>query len=186
MRGDVDNMRKEKGKISKQIPARKKNKKSLSMIFLLQARKPSKKIAETEKEMKELQEKVQKMVGHIGNYVHDSVPVFKDEEDENGNDQNVTVSLNLENDRRIAPLLYDGVTPNPLAEKFPHALPSARPGGGPDGSLLQHCDVLARLEGFDAARGIRVAGCKDVFHAWRWRCVELCPSTVCHEIFGGA
>ena len=91
------------------------------------------------------------------------VPVFKDEEDENGNDQNVTVSLHLENDRRIAPLLYDGVTPNPLAEKFPHALPAARPGAGPDGSLLQHCDVLARLEGFDAARGIRVAGARTYF-----------------------
>ena len=136
-------MRKEKGKISKQIPARKKNKEPIDDL-LAASKEASKKIADTEKEMKDLQEKVQKMVGHIGNYVHDSVPVFKDEEDENGNDQNVTVSLTLENDRRIAPLLYDGVTPNPLAEKFPHALPAARPGGGPDGSLLQHCDVLAR------------------------------------------
>ena len=162
MRGDVDDMRKEKGKISKQIPARKKAKEPIDDL-LAASKEASKKIAETEKEMKAVQEKVNNMVKTVGNYVHESVPVFKDEEDENGNDQNVTVSLHLENDRRIAPTLYDGVTPNPLAEKFPNALPSVRPGGGPGGALLQHCDVLARLEGFDAARGVRVAGARTYF-----------------------
>ena len=51
MRGDVDNMRKEKGKISKQIPARKKNKEPIDDL-LAASKEATKKIAETEKEMK--------------------------------------------------------------------------------------------------------------------------------------
>ena len=93
MRGSVDDMRRDKGKISKQIPARKKAKEPIDDL-LAASKEMTKKIAETEQEMKGVEATVKKMLGHIGNYVHDSVPVFKDEEDENGNDQNVTVSVN--------------------------------------------------------------------------------------------
>ena len=123
----------------------------------------TKKIAETEQEMKGVEATVKKMLGHLGNYVHDSVPVFKDEEDENGNDQNVTVSVNKLAERRVSPVLYDGVTANPLAAELPGGLPTAQPGAGPGGALLQHCDVLRRLEGFSPERGSRIAGARTYF-----------------------
>ena len=51
MRGSVDDMRRDKGKISKQIPARKKAKEPIDDL-LAASKEMTKKIAETEQEMK--------------------------------------------------------------------------------------------------------------------------------------
>lgn len=163
LRGAIDNMRKEKGLISKQIPARKKAKEPIDDL-LAASKAKTKEIEEADKELKRLEQLVKDLVGQIGNYIHESVPVFEHENDpETGKSNNVVMEEFRADERRVNTVLYDGVTPNPLAETLPQGLPSVQPGGGPNGSLLQHGDVLARLEGVDMVRGTRVAGNRSYF-----------------------
>ena len=86
---------------------------------------------------------------HRKRKVHESVPVFKDEEDENGNDQIFNRVHQKLNERRVSPILYDGVTPNPLATELPGGLPTAQPTWWPRwgiASALRHSQALGWLQ----------------------------------------
>mmetsp|Transcript_36153 Transcript_36153/g.58463 ORF Transcript_36153/g.58463 Transcript_36153/m.58463 type:complete len:579 (+) Transcript_36153:52-1788(+) len=78
----------------------------------------------------------------VGNYVHDTVPVGDDEDKFN----KIERTWGLEGKR--------GYGSNDT---------KAAPGGGKEGGLLHHHELLSRIDGYDPERGARVAGHRAYF-----------------------
>lgn len=85
MTGDIDDLKKEKNKIQKEVGMKMKAKQDASeMVAQIQALNV--KVVATEEQQKELKLEIDRMVNKIGNIVAEDVPVGNDEEDKhNGN-----------------------------------------------------------------------------------------------------
>lgn len=82
MTGDIDNLKKERNAVQKQVAAKKKAKEECDDM-VAQIKSIGETIVQRETEQTELKTKLDSMVGKIANIVDDSVPVGKDEDEFN-------------------------------------------------------------------------------------------------------
>mmetsp|Transcript_13368 Transcript_13368/g.32789 ORF Transcript_13368/g.32789 Transcript_13368/m.32789 type:complete len:560 (-) Transcript_13368:181-1860(-) len=147
LRGDNDKLRREKRNLGKQVGELMKAGKKEEAMSLKDSLKQKnvdidKTIKEQERKAKESAEERDQLLHKIGNYVHGSVPVGDDEDKFN----KIERTWGLENKR-------GGENNNT----------GTNPGGGKDGALLHHHEVLSRIDGFEPERGARVAGHRAYF-----------------------
>ena len=154
-RGDADNLRKAKRLVSKQFQVYAKEKKDVAPLRA-QAQEFTDKIAAKEKEMVDVAAQRDALLKQLGNFVHDSVPVFEHEEAPDGTLQNAIESKHGWETRRVFPDSKD-------QDKEELLKRNAAPGGGPDGAMLKHHQLLQRLGGYNPEAGARVGGSRCYF-----------------------
>ena len=164
-RGQIDNLRKAFNAESKRMGEFAKQRKEKGAEWF-NARKDEVsaktaaikvEIAEKEAEMAAAAKERDALLGTIGNYVHDSVPVFEHEEDpETGELHNAIESTWGVDTRRVFPeSKEDGAADLRLRNNAP--------GAGPDGKLLHHHELLQMLGGYNPEEGIKVGGSRCYF-----------------------
>ena len=113
-------------------------------------------IAEKEAEMAAAAKERDALLGTIGNYVHDSVPVFEHEEDPETGELHNAIESTWGRPRRVFPeSKEDGAADLRLRNNAP--------GAGPDGKLLHHHELLQMLGGYNPEEGIKVGGSRCYF-----------------------
>mmetsp|Transcript_4997 Transcript_4997/g.9214 ORF Transcript_4997/g.9214 Transcript_4997/m.9214 type:complete len:522 (+) Transcript_4997:1305-2870(+) len=147
LRGNNDDLRKQKralgNKVRDLIKAGKKDEAAEARKNMKEANTQiDQKIKEQERIATEAAAKRDSLLHTIGNYVHDSVPVGDDEDKFN----KIVRTWGLETKR--------GAENNDT---------KANPGGGKEGALLHHHELLSRIDGFEPERGVRVAGHRAYF-----------------------
>jgi seryl-tRNA synthetase len=164
-RGQADNLRKEKRLISKQFQEYAKEKKDLTPL-----REKSNEftalIAAKEQEMIDSAAQRDVLLKEIGNYVHDSVPRFEHEELEDGTLQNEIESTHGTETRRVfadSKVHKDDKRMDMVETKEDLLQRNAELGGGPNGALLRHHQLLQRLGGYNPEAGVKVAGSRCYF-----------------------
>jgi len=154
-RGESDNLRKEKRLVSKEFQVYAKEKKDLTPLRE-KANEYTVQIEAKEQEMVAVAAERDSLLKKLGNYVHDSVPVHEKEETEEGELLNGVESMWGYETRRVFPDSKDK-TKDELLQR------NASPGGGKDGALLRHHQLLQRLGGYDMEAGTKVAGSRCYF-----------------------
>jgi seryl-tRNA synthetase len=154
-RGDADNLRKEKRLVSKQFQVYAKEKKDLAPLRA-KANEFTELIAAKEQEMADTAVQRDALLKTLGNFVHDSVPVFEHEESPDGTLQNVVECKYAWETRRVFPDSKDVDKEDLLAR-------NTSPGGGPDGTMLRHHQLLQRLGGYNPDAGVKVGGSRCYF-----------------------
>jgi seryl-tRNA synthetase len=164
-RGEIDRLRKAFNAESKKMGEYAKQRKEKGAEWF-NARKEETKaktaeikaeIVQKEEEMTAAATERDALLGTIGNYVHDSVPVFEHEEDpETGALNNGIESTWGVDTRRVFPdSKEDGAAD--LRTR------NAAPGAGPDGTMLHHHELLQMLGGYDPEAGVKVGGSRCYF-----------------------
>jgi seryl-tRNA synthetase len=121
----VDNLRGSRNKIQEEITEKKKKKEEVSQELLAKKKEADEKLPQLEVEAKQAEAELATRLRGIGNFVHDSVPVSDNEDD------NVTHK-----------------TWGKIEAKA---------------GLLHHAQLLYKIDGYDAERGVGVAGHRAYF-----------------------
>ena len=129
----LDNMRKEKGDISKAVAARKKADKKADVSDLTsQSRGLDEQIKQQEQKTKDIVAQTEKLLGKIGNIVHSAVPISQDE------DNNKVVRTFGEPKKHIV-------------------------ADGSELGKLRHHEIMQCLDILEMDRGTRIAGHRGYF-----------------------
>ena len=165
LRGEIDLHRKEFNAESKKMGEYAKQRKEKGAEWFNQKKEETKaktaeikaQIAAKEEEMVLTAGERDKLLSTIGNYVHDSVPVFEHEEDpETGELHNGIESTWGNETRRVFPSSKDADRDDLLGR-------NNAPGAGPDGKMLHHHELLQMLGGYRPDEGIKVGGSRCYF-----------------------
>ena len=141
--GEKDDLRKEFNAASKRMGAFAKQRKEKGAAWFDEKKRETAaitsalktQIAAKEAEIAQAAADRDALLGKIGNYVHDSVPVFEHEETPEGVLQNGVESTWGAETRRVFPESKE-------ADKDALLAANARPGAGPDGKMLRHHELL--------------------------------------------
>eukprot|EP00468_Gymnochlora_sp_CCMP2014_P008020 CAMPEP_0167754674 /NCGR_PEP_ID=MMETSP0110_2-20121227/8401_1 /TAXON_ID=629695 /ORGANISM="Gymnochlora sp., Strain CCMP2014" /LENGTH=530 /DNA_ID=CAMNT_0007640579 /DNA_START=80 /DNA_END=1675 /DNA_ORIENTATION=- len=147
LRGENDQLNKQKNSLGKEVgklmkAGKKEEGKKLAAINKVKSKEIDAKIKEQEKIATEAAAKRDSLLHKIGNYIHESVPIGDDEDKHN----KIVRTWGLENKR--------GFGTNDV---------KSNPGGGKDGALAHHHELLSRIDGYEPERGVRVAGHRAYF-----------------------